>query len=373
MFSQFKAFKSHIFNIPGWHTKRKIVILESDDWGSIRIPSRQIYYYLLQKGYALDKFPYSKDCLESNKDVTALLEVLIKYKDRIGHHPIFTINNLMANPDFARIKNSHFASYFYEEFIKTYSHYPDHDKSFKLLKEGIEIGVIKPQLHGREHLNCKRWLQFLKSDSYEIKEFFDQFITGLPSSISQEKHRDFQRAFDYDRIEDRNESWQIIDDACRLFQDIWGFKSNSFVAPNFFWDDHIEKSLIYNGVKYIKGQRAQFLTDFNGNYNAKYHFTGQVNKFGQIYLVRNCYFEPTFNRKIDWVVSCLNQIASAFLWGKPAIISSHRVNYIGGIEEENRDRGLYELSKLLAAIIKKWPEVEFMSSDQLGNIISALE
>lgn len=25
-------------NLPGWHTRRKIVVIESDDWGSIRMP-----------------------------------------------------------------------------------------------------------------------------------------------------------------------------------------------------------------------------------------------------------------------------------------------------------------------------------------------
>lgn len=364
------AIKSHLFNLPGWHTSRKIVLLDSDDWGSIRIPSKYVYDYLFRKGYDLDQFPYSVDCLESNKDLICLIEVLSKYKDSTGNNPVFTLNNIMANPDFQRIRDSQFAVYYYELFPKTYNHYPDHNRSFMLLREGIEAGVFKPQLHGREHLNCKRWIQALENDNSETKELFKHFMVGLPLSISKEKRRDFQRAFDYDTIDDQNASCEIITDACNIFSNIWGFDSMSFVAPNYFWDDYIEKCLNDNSVKFIKGQRAQFLTDFKGNYEARYHFTGQNNKLDQVYLVRNCYFEPTFNPKLDWTDKCLNEVANSFLWHKPAIISTHRVNYVGGIKPENRDRGLHELSKLLSTIIKKWPDVEFMSTDKLGNLIT---
>ena len=61
----------------------------------------------------------------------------------------------------------------------------------------------------------------------------------------------------------------------------------------------------------------------------------------------------------------------AFRWGKPAVINSHRVNYSSGIFEENRDNSLRLLDALLKAIIKKWPEVEFMNSQQLGELVSS--
>ena len=31
--------KQNVVNIPGWSTSRKIVVFESDDWGSIRVRS----------------------------------------------------------------------------------------------------------------------------------------------------------------------------------------------------------------------------------------------------------------------------------------------------------------------------------------------
>ena len=67
--------------------------------------------------------------------------------------------------------------------------------------------------------------------------------------------------------------------------------------------------------------------------------------------------------------SCLKEIKTAFTWRKPAIIASHRVNFIGYINPDNREQNLKLLVELLRKIVKKWPEVEFMTSDQLGKLM----
>jgi hypothetical protein len=46
------------------------------------------------------------------------------------------------------------------------------------------------------------------------------------------------------------------------------------------------------------------------------------------------------------------------------------VNYCGHINEENRKVGLTALKQLLDKIVKRWPEVEFISADQLGDMIA---
>ena len=97
---------------------------------------------------------------------------------------------------------------------------------------------------------------------------------------------------------------------------------------------------------------------------------GQKNSLGQTYLIRNAYFEPSSNPFKDWVSSCLKEINIAFKYKKPAIICSHRVNYIGSINPENRSDNLNLLNMLLTEILKKFPDVEFMSSDELGDLIN---
>jgi hypothetical protein len=99
-----------------------------------------------------------------------------------------------------------------------------------------------------------------------------------------------------------------------------------------------------------------------------YHKPGSRNEHGQIILTRNCIFEPSEEGK-DWVDSCISDIKIAFRMRKPAVISTHRVNYIGALDESNRKRGLLQLDLLLKKIVKEWPEVEFITSEQLGDII----
>lgn len=51
--------------------------------------------------------------------------------------------------------------------------------------------------------------------------------------------------------------------------------------------------------------------------------------------------------------------------GKPAIVSSHRANYVGGMDIDHRDCNLIFLNSLLKKIFTTWPDVEFVSSDEL--------
>lgn len=127
-----------VFNLLGWKTNRKIIVIESDDWGCVGMPSKEIYNKLLVEGFKPDKNPYMKyDSLESEQDLIALFEVLSSFKDKNGDPAVMTVNYVMANPDFKKIKESNFTHYFYEPFTETYKKYPDHKNSYRLLTEGI--------------------------------------------------------------------------------------------------------------------------------------------------------------------------------------------------------------------------------------------
>jgi hypothetical protein len=47
----------------------------------------------------------------------------------------------------------------------------------------------------------------------------------------------------------------------------------------------------------------------------------------------------------------------------------HRLNVIGSLDESNRTKNLADLKTLLQTVVRRWPDVEFMSSDQLGKLI----
>ena len=115
-----QAIFHNLVNIPGWHTRRKIVVLESDDWGSIRMPSKEVFNKLKFEGFHPESDPYLKyDSLASENDLFELFEVLSSVKDKNGNTAIITANTVMANPDFKKIRESGFNTYFYEPFTET--------------------------------------------------------------------------------------------------------------------------------------------------------------------------------------------------------------------------------------------------------------
>lgn len=365
----------NLVNAPGWRTDRKILVIESDDWGAVRMSSKNNLSELSSSGIKVHKCPYlQNDALAAEEDLNLLFELVSSYRDSQGKNPVITANVIMTNPDFEKIEASGFTEYHYEIFTKTLDKYPNHKNSFRIWKEGIAKGLFYPQYHGREHIQVMRWLNFLKNSASETRKAFDARVFGLSTTATTEKRRSYLASYDWNDIESRIFVLESISSGLSLFKSLFGFASLSSIAPNYVWHNDVEKVLSENGVRYIQGSPVQKspLKNENGFKKIR-HFTGQKNNYRQRYLVRNCSFEPSFNSKLDWVNKCLSEIKTAFLWKKPAVISMHRLNFIGFINSENRDRNLKQLDQLLKRIIQIWPEVEFMTSDQLGKTIEEYE
>lgn len=363
-------FARNIFNIPGWRTKRNLVAIESDDWGSQRMPSVKAYNELLRNGLRVDKCSYcTYDSLESENDLSALYEVLNSFQDLNGNSPVITANFIMANPDFEKIKKSCFVEYHYEKFTETYKSQINCFNSFKLVKEGLASKIFVPQLHGREHLNVNRWMKALKNGSSETREAFNQEVYGISTTVTNENRKSYLPAFDFDHIEEVNSHTKIINEAVEIFGDTFGYNSTTFIAPNYTWHKNLEKDLLQNGINVLQGSRYQEDPLKTKKNRRTLHYTGEKNNLGQIYTSRNCLFEPSESKNTDWIGNCLKEIEIAFRWNKPAIISAHRLNFMGSLVEENRTTNLNLLRSLLEALLKKWPTVEFISSADLEKLI----
>lgn len=366
--------KVHLSNIPGWRTKRKIVVIESDDWGSIRMASPKAFDNLVKAGIPVDKSHYNSfDALESNTDLERLFETLSKFRDKTNRPPVFTGVTIVANPDFERIKASGFTKYFYEPFTETLKRYSNHDKVFDLLKKGLENRLMVPIFHGREHLNVKRWMRELQKGNPSILEAFDNQVTGISQGIQGVPLPDLQAAFDIDTTEDLKYMPEVLITGLQLFEDLFGFKSKYFVPTNGPFNNSLEPILMQNDVKYINTGKRQLEPLGNNQFKINIRFLGQKNSLGQRYITRNCFFEPSSmeqSANTNWISNCLKEIEIAFQWNKPAVISSHRVNYMGYLVPDNRERSLHQLEILLSSMLSQWPDIEFMTSSELGDLIN---
>lgn len=363
--------RGHAINAFGWRTNRKIVVIESDDWGSVRTSSRESYLYFLKKGYKVNLCPYNRfDALECNDDLEMLLNVLSSVKDVNGNQAKITINNIVANPDFGKIKEAEFEQYSFEPFIQTLRRYNGRENVMRLYAEGIASKLLKPQFHGREHVNIANWMNDLKAGKEGTFEAFERGMFTVRVNERSSSREQYVESFG--GTQDQFGAYgDIIAQGITLFDKIWGFRPQSFIAPCYTWPKSLEAILSKFHIRFLQGtfvQKEPIGQRKKGR--IRRHYQGEVNSFNQRYMIRNVFFEPVEDARKDWVNEALYEIAVAFKWKKPAIISSHRVNYVGSIFRENRDQNIPKLKALLQSIIKRWPEVEFMYSDELGNLMN---
>lgn len=372
-----KGFVKNIFrnlsNLPGWRTNRKIVVIESDDWGSIGLEDAHHLKALNTAGIwpvDADEARYiENDTLASEKDFADLFEVLDSVKDSKSKSAVFTAVAVVANPDFDKIKAADYQEYFYEPFTISLQRFSNHANSFQFWKEGIDKHLFVPQFHGREHLNISAWMRALQAGQEDTRKAFDLKFYGITDK-QPVNHVAYRAAFDIDDPAEIAYLESVISSGLDLFQQLFGYKASFFVPTNGPFNNSLEKPLADRGIYYIGASKIQREPVGFNRYRKHFHYPGQRNRLAQVYLTRNCIFEPNSGLSNDWVTTCLNDIEIAFRWNKPAVISSHRCNYIGHINPENRAKGLRELKQLLRSILKKWPETEFMTSNELGDLIA---
>lgn len=351
-------------NAGGLGLNEKIIIIESDDWGSIRSNRDFLDSFLPEKYPQIANSVYlQNDALESKTDLEMLFEVLGSFRDVYGDKPVITANTVVANPDFVKIRESGFRSYEYEPFTEALMRRDGNSTVHNLFLQGCKEKIFIPQFHGREHVNFKFWLNLLKKDTM-FRESFDYHVWGLSSDVRPDLNKSVQAALDTDF----SVSKESIESGLGLFRKIFGFSSETFIANNFIWDNRLNKMLKESGVVYLQGMKYQLLPldDMGIRKRLRHHF-GERNKFDQIYGVRNCSLEVT--EGISSVDSCIREVAFAFRMKKPAIVSMHRLNFIGGINPRNREKGLEALYRFLAKALKRWPDVKFMSTPQLNEYL----
>lgn len=344
-----------------WQRQKPRLIIHSDDWGATRMPSEAIRQKLDVHPQINANDPYARfDTLASSEDLEALFDVLTSVKDAIGNHAVLTPNVIMANPDYQRIRDSDYSKYFYEPLTVTFERY-NNSKALELWREGIDKGIFMPQYHGREHLNVKPWLRHLRNGHKGVKKAFDHEVYGVNFDNLGMRKENFQAAWDFYEKEDEGIVLDTVLEGYEMFEEHFGFQSKTAIAPSYTWTPRMEKALRRKGVKAMQGiivQKRPVMS--SDSYRIKYHLI-----YTKSYQMRNVFFEPALTGAINTVENALKRISEAFKMGRPAIVSAHRLNFIGGLKVANRNSNLKMLRELLKRITQNWPEIEFIGADDL--------
>ena len=179
---------NNLKNIYGWKTNRKIVVISVDDYGNVRLDSKQARKKMDQAGLKIHSRFDAVDALETTEDLQMLYEVLSSVKDKNGNHAVFTPFALSCNINFEKVIQEGFLQYHYETLPATYEKLAAKDPTaykgtWDLWQEGINNKLMHPEFHGREHLNLKIFEEKLqKKDRETIIALKNRSYTSISGS-----------------------------------------------------------------------------------------------------------------------------------------------------------------------------------------------
>jgi hypothetical protein len=362
-------------NYKSFTTNRQLLVIESDDWGSLRTKDKHTRDKLNLIGAKVTNDPYIQlDSIASADDLTVLFQALNSVKDAKGNSACITPNVCTANPDFEAIKSTNFEEFRYKGFTETLDQYSRGENLFDLWKSGEGEMLFMPQLHGREHLHALAWLDELKAGNTDLLKAFDLETWGIPyRALIKQKRKNLQAALDVYGMEgeaDYHKQW--IEDSANIFKNSFGYASKSFIAPAYHWHENVHHELAQSKIKTLQGIKLQYqpLTRKNKDFIRKPHYLGELDRSsGLVYTVRNAFFEPHLASHKDWVDIALTGVKQAFENKKPAIIGSHRINFIGRLDERHRAKNIAMFRDMLQQLVKNYPNIEFIDSGRLADII----
>ncbi|MEQ6890035.1 hypothetical protein ABE957_15280 [Halomonas sp. CS7] len=367
-----KNFFHEVKHLPGWHTGVKYVAFAVDDYGSIRTAKKRAVEALKDRVSGFGGYMDYCDSVETREDLHMLYGVLARHRDAQARRVVFTAYALSANPDTAFMLRE--GRYGYETLSTTFARLAAeepaaYEGTCQAWQEGMEECLIRPQFHGREHFSVPLLERKLARGDKDLQANLEVASMAGLAGVPDMPGVAFTHAFSLHDEVLLAQHREIIREGLALFETTFGFASTTFTPPALKLHPALDDFVAGLGVRSIDKPLSGRQPSGGGKSRRSVNFLtppkgGQAGK-----LVRTLSFEPCSGNKSDPVGQALREMAAAFRWRKPVIISSHRVNFAGHIDPANRQQGLEKLDELLAGMLRRWPDIHFVSVDELVQIM----
>lgn len=318
--------------------RHPVLILESDDWG----PGPD--------GHA--------------QALAALVDTLLRQRDRTGRPAVATIGVILGIPDAQAMRDDAVGGYRRRTLAE-----PDHSAMLEALRRGARSKALALQLHGLEHLWPEAFVKALRDPAGAARAWLKQgdgsHTEGLPSPLQS-------RWTDAAVLPSREISAAAVAAAASeevaLFARIFGASPEVAVPPTFVWTAEVEWAWAGAGVRCVvtPGRRLT-CRDADGRPAGedRWMLNGECGAGGITYIVRDLYFEPARGHRCGDV---LPGIRDHFRLGRPALLETHRFNFVGS--DEQRLAALAEIGALYDAVRREYPDLRFMSTAELGRVFA---
>ncbi len=306
-----------------WSSQRAVV-LESDDWGLAGfVPSANVWHGHNRDDLVPGKFPavYWGSTLEDSLMVADLCQIMASAQGADGLSAVFQPNYVMSSLSY----ESSEAGWVWQRY--NLPHFPPtypRPGMWSAVKQGIDQGLWYPEFHATWHYDPTMRLQ---------KALETDFARGLTQAgvmlfPGSEKARELG-------------SWRSLADLSyellesqQIFEHVFQRPVGSVIAPDYTWNDKVEDMWERHGVKVIQGKREQRDPTLGpGKWGRGLKYIKKqwalVGQRQRTYLERNCRLEPVQAPDPDSIVqTCLQDTRNAWKRSQPAVVETHRVNFV---------------------------------------------
>ncbi len=363
-------------------SSRKVIVFESDDWGScFAFPSLALYHFHRStlKGNGAEKIreDLPKTTLEDPDDMERLFRVLEGHRGGDGRPARFQANYIMANPS-PKLVDGVLAKYEMVSLPDVPEGWP-RGNIIEKAKEGMRRGVWHREFHGYAHVNYRRHEADLRAggDAYPgefRKEWYCWMKSSQPKFSSVQEY--YNELGEWSSNLSYGEQLRDIREGLTIFKSVFGEIPRSAVAPFYVWQGKTERALGKLKFRVIQGKNRQYnvlgmrhkmdALDERIAGNLWPHAMGNFNRKWRIrYLHRNVDFEPGESPQA-WG-RAYGEIRAAWSRGEPAIVSTHRINYVD-LEKQAVEANLEQLERLLASIQRNDPEAVYLTDWEVAQL-----
>lgn len=331
---------------PDWRRLRAVV-LQSDDWGLCAwSPDDRALRALA--GTPAFRTPaglrYGGSTLERAEDVRLLAGLLAEFRGGDGFPPVWQANTVVAAPDYERLRPPGFGGDTVPlvDLPSTPSRWV-RPGLFDAVSRARAEGVWWPELHGLHHLPEHAWLGALRRGDDDARRAHEQ-----QSAVC----RAVEGSGEYDPREPAASRTDRIEGAVARFERLFGRRPASLCPPDYRWDERLEADAQRLGVTIIQGLGEHARARLPRLRRRLLEWRWPHRAGARFYLPPRIAFEPVGagerSRRLD-AASVRRAARTAWSRGRPAIVSTHRVNY-AHLDPAWSERGRAALRDLLAGL-----------------------